>query len=188
MQAEGLLPDMDLIFYLTHQEIGIILDDRCRSDLINRAVRRRRLFPELKKLRFDEFQWGIMKPQNKEQDNIDSGCERVIGTPVCEGKVTGRACVVKTFAEVSKIKAGDILITYCTDIAWSPYFPILKGVVTELGGLISHGAVVAREYGLPCIVGATNATNIIKDGEEISMDANAGVIMKLGTEQSESKS
>lgn len=181
MQQEGLLPDMDLIFYLTHQEIGTILDDRSRSDLINKAIRRRRLFPEWKKLRFDEFQWGVMRPKNDEQDLTDASCEQVIGTPVYGGKITGRACVVKTFAEVSKIKAGDILITYCTDVAWSPYFPILNGVVTELGGLISHGAVVAREYGLPCIVGATNATNIINDGDEICMDANVGVIFKLET-------
>lgn len=179
-EKEGLLPDMDLIFYLTHQEIGIIIDDRNRTDLINKALRRRRLFPEWRKLRFDEFQWGIIKPLSNEQENSAPHSMRVTGTPVCEGKVTGRACVVKTFAEVSKIKAGDILITYCTDIAWSPYFPILSGVVTELGGLISHGAVVAREYGLPCIVGATNATAIITDGEEIIMDANDGVIFKLG--------
>lgn len=183
MQEQGLLPDMDLIFYLTHQEIGTILEDRSRSDLIIKATRRRRLFPEWKKLRFEEFQWGVMKPKNDDQNITDPGCEKVIGTPVCEGKITGRACVVKTFAEVSKIKAGDILITYCTDIAWSPYFPILSGVVTELGGLISHGAVVAREYGLPCIVGATNATKIILDGEQICMDANNGVIIKLGTEK-----
>lgn len=182
MQEQGLLPDMDLIFFLTHQEIGTILLDRSRCDLISKAIRRRRLFPEWKKMRFDEFQWGVMKPQNSEHDAQFSNCEKVSGTPVCEGKVTGRACVVKTFAEVSKIKAGDILITFCTDIAWSPYFPILRGVVTELGGLISHGAVVAREYGLPCIVGATDATNIISDGEDICMDANTGVIMKLGKE------
>lgn len=183
MQEVGLLPDMDLIFYLRHQEIGTILNDRNRCDLISKAIRRRRLFPEWKKLRFDEFNWGVMRPQNNEQDIIGSDCEKVIGTPVCAGRLTGRACVVKTFAEVSKIKAGDILIAYCTDVAWSPYFPILSGVVTELGGLISHGAVVAREYGLPCIVGATNATNIIQDGEEILMDANIGVIFKLGKEK-----
>lgn len=182
MQEAGLLSDMDLIFYLTHQEIGTILDDRNRSDLISKAIRRRRLFPEWKKLRFDEFQWGVMKPQNNNNDIVGLNYEKVIGTPVCEGRITGRACVVNTFAEVSKIKAGDILITYCTDVAWSPYFPILSGVVTELGGLISHGAVVAREYGLPCIVGATNATNIIQDGEQILMDATAGVIVKLGKE------
>lgn len=179
MQAEGLLPDMDLIFYLSHQEIGVILNDRSRSDLIGKAIRRRRLFPEWKKLRFDEFHWGVIKPQVNDQDVIDPNNVRVIGTPVCEGKITGRACVVKTFAEVSKIKAGDILITYSTDVAWSPYFPILSGVCTELGGLISHGAVVAREYGLPCIVGATKATTIISDGDEICMDANTGIIVKL---------
>lgn len=179
MQQEGLLPDMDLIFYLTHQEIGTILDDRNRRDLISKAICRRRLFPEWKKLRFDEFQWGVIQPQNNESDLIDPNCEKVVGTPVCGGKITGRACVVRTFAEVSKIRAGDILITYGTDIAWSPYFPILSGVVTELGGLISHGAVVAREYGLPCIVGATNATNIINDGEEIFMNATDGIILKL---------
>lgn len=132
MQTKGLLPDMDLIFYLTHQEIGAILDNRSnRSNLIGKAIRRRRLFPEWKRLRFDEFHWGVIKPQqNKDQDIISETNDtvKVIGTPVCEGKITGRACVVKTFAEVSKIKAGDILITYSTDVAWSPYFPILSGV------------------------------------------------------------
>ena len=59
---------------------------------------------------------------------------------------------------------GDILVTTATDIGWSPYFPLLGGVVTELGGLISHGAVVAREFGLPCIVGASNATLKVEDG------------------------
>lgn len=177
MQKEGLLPDMDLIFYLTHQEIGTIIDDRRRSELISKAIRRRRLFPEWRKLQFEEFHWGLIKPINAEE-NVESNHLQAVGTPVCEGKITGRACIVKTFSEVSKLKAGDILITYCTDIAWSPYFPMLGGVVTELGGLISHGAVVAREYGLPCIVGAKNATKIITDGEEIIMDAYTGVIMR----------
>ncbi|KAK8782016.1 hypothetical protein V5799_016640 [Amblyomma americanum] len=60
---------------------------------------------------------------------------------------------------------GDVLVAYCTDIAWSPFFPLLSGVVTELGGLISHGAVVAREYGIPCVVGASGATYVIRPGE-----------------------
>lgn len=183
MQENGLLPDTNLIFFLTHHEIGTILNDRNRSDLIGKATRRRRLFPEWKKLKFAEFQWGIAKPQNNDYQNIAADAIKVVGTPVCEGKLTGRACVVKSFSEVSKIKSGDILITHGTDIAWSPYFPILGGVVTELGGLISHGAVVAREYGLPCIIGATNATEIITDGEEIYMDASAGVIWKIPNEK-----
>lgn len=94
------------------------------------------------------------------------------------GVVTGRASVIHEFSEVSKIQPGDILITYSTDIGWSPYFPILGGVVTEIGGLISHGAVVAREYGLPCVVAASNAVDFFVDGETVTLDAARGVIFK----------
>lgn len=68
------------------------------------------------------------------------------GTPVFKGVVRATACVALNLEEAKQIKLGDILITRSTDIGWSPYFPLLAGVVTELGGLISHGAVVAREY------------------------------------------
>lgn len=63
---------------------------------------------------------------------------------MCGGVVTAKACICKSFADVVKLEKGDILITYGTDIGWSPYFPILSGICTEIGGLISHGAVVAR--------------------------------------------
>ena len=68
--------------------------------------------------------------------------------------------------------------TRCSDIGWSPYFPILAGVITELGGLISHGAVVAREYGLPCLVGAEAATELFRDGETLCLDATRGVVFR----------
>lgn len=179
MQQNGLLPDVDLIFYLAHDEIGQILKEN-RTELALKALRRKRLFPEWRKLRFNEFHFGVVKPIDvKDSIQVNGDLVKVIGTPVCEGIITGPARVVHSFAEVNKIKSGDILITHCTDIAWSPYFPILAGVVTELGGLISHGAVVAREYGLPCIVGATNATAIIFDGDMINMNANTGVIVKI---------
>lgn len=183
MQQNGLLPDADLIFYLTHLEIGSVLNEKC-IDIVLKAQRRRRSFPEWKKFRFDEFQSGVMKPLNNttERQTINDGDSSIVqvkGTPVCEGNISGRACVVRDFAEVTKIQTGDILIAHSTDIAWSPYFPILGGVVTELGGLISHGAVVAREYGLPCIVGASNATSVINDGDTINMNAITGVITKI---------
>ena len=93
------------------------------------------------------------------------GCTKIEGTSVCGDSVLGRACVITDLSEAKIIQHGDILITYCTDIGWSPYFPLLAGIVTELGGLISHGAVVAREYGLPCIVGAKGATQVFKTGK-----------------------
>lgn len=96
--------------------------------------------------------------------------------PVCGGKVVGNACVIKWFSEIHKLQKGDILITYCTDIAWSPYFSIISGICTEVGGLISHGAVVARECNIPCIVGAQRATDKIKNGQKIILNADEGVI------------
>ncbi|GFT05851.1 putative phosphoenolpyruvate synthase, partial [Nephila pilipes] len=78
--------------------------------------------------------------------------------PVSQGVTKGYARVAMTLEEAAHLKRGEILITYSTDIGWSPYFPIISGVVTELGGLISHGAVVSREYGLPCVVGLQGAT------------------------------
>ena len=106
----------------------------------------------------------------------------VRGTPACPGRVTGTARVVIHVSEASSIQAGDVLITHSTDIGWSPYFPILGGVVTELGGLISHGAVVAREYVLPCLVGATGATQVFLSGDLVCLDSNNGVLARVETE------
>ena len=65
-------------------------------------------------------------------------------------------------------QAGDVLIVNCTDVGWSPYFPLVAGLVTEIGGLISHGAVVAREYGIPCVVNIPDATVIIQNGRTLT--------------------
>lgn len=177
MYEKGLLPDPEIIFYLSCSEVSQTLKEN-NFQAISKAIRRRRLQNEWKKYKFAELQFGVIRPIEDHTSDVAKG-PSVTGTPVCEGNITAKACVVKDFSEVSKIQSGDILITHSTDIGWSPYFPILGGVCTELGGLISHGAVVAREYGLPCIVGAANATNVISDGDMINMNANTGVIVKV---------
>lgn len=139
MNREGLLPSPEIIFYLTQMEIESILN-RQPGNILSKAARRKRLFPEWRKNRFDEMQFGIIKPIPEAATvAVENKHVRVIGTPVCQGIITGRACVLTSFDEVSKIQPGDILVTIGTDIGWSPYFPILSGVITELGGLISHG-------------------------------------------------
>ncbi|KAG5679828.1 hypothetical protein PVAND_009366 [Polypedilum vanderplanki] len=181
MVNEGLLPDKELIFHLQFKEIKSLIQNR-DSLLINKAERRRKLNPKVKELRFDEICFGIPRPHSEQQDNqnfeVNEGDIIVKGMPVCSGIVTGRACVIKTFSQIDKLQKGDILITYCTDIAWSPYFNLLSGLATEIGGLISHGAVVARECNLPCIVGCTRATDKIKTGDKITLNADEGVIIK----------
>lgn len=98
---------------------------------------------------------------------------------VWRGKATGRACSVQTIEDADQILEGDILICTHTDVGWSPYFPLINGLVTEMGGLISHGAVVAREYGIPCIVSVTNGAELIRTGHMVALDGTLGTISKL---------
>ena len=70
-------------------------------------------------------------------------------------------------------------MTYSTDIGWSPYFPMISGIATEIGGLVSHGAVIAREYGLPCLVGAANACQIFKTGDVVLLDSQKGIMCRV---------
>lgn len=185
---DGLLPEPELIFFLTHAELGQLMRRTAtivgyapsKAAIVTKAQRRQRLFPAWEQLRFDQLNAYITKPVNREEHSgaaeSSAGGVAIRGTPVCEGIVTGRACVIGNFADVDQIQAGDILVTHGTDIAWSPYFPMLGGVVTELGGLISHGAVVAREYGLPCIVAAAGATQRLRNGERVTLNATKGLI------------
>ncbi|MCU1369545.1 MAG: phosphoenolpyruvate synthase [Ilumatobacteraceae bacterium] len=102
----------------------------------------------------------------------------LIGLPVSAGVVEGRARVIHTMAEAD-IGPGDILVTTGTDPSWSPVFVAIAGLVTEVGGLMTHGAVIAREYGLPAVVGVERATELIRDGQHIRVDATDGTIELL---------
>jgi pyruvate,water dikinase len=105
-----------------------------------------------------------------------SGTENVIvGSPVSAGIVEGRAKVVYNPDNVN-LKKGDILVVPFTDPGWTPLFINAAGLVMEVGGLMTHGAVVAREYGIPAVVGVEKATEIISDGEKIRVDGDLGTI------------
>ncbi|KAG1714563.1 putative phosphoenolpyruvate synthase [Nymphon striatum] len=178
--AEGRLPDEELIFFMTCEEIVTLVKTRS-AKIIQRAIRRQRLFPQLDKLKFPDICYGIPKP---ESDSISiarsfAGNTVLKGIPVKTGIVEGIARVVPQIEDAHNIQPGDILVTNATDIAWSPYFPSLLGIITEIGGLISHGAVVAREYGIPCIVGVLGATTFLKSGDKIQMNAKDGTVHVL---------
>ncbi len=95
--------------------------------------------------------------------------------PVSAGVAEGRARVVLKLEE-AQIDKGDILIAPYTDPAWTPLFSLAAGLVTEVGGLMTHGAVVAREYGIPAVVGVEQATRRIRDGQQIRVDGSQGFI------------
>lgn len=97
------------------------------------------------------------------------------GVPVSTGNVEGRARVILQMADAD-IQEGDILVTTSTDPSWTPLFVSVKGLVTEVGGLMTHGAVIAREYGLPAVVSVENATRVIKDGQQIRVNGTEGYV------------
>ena len=99
----------------------------------------------------------------------------IAGLAVSSGIIEGRARVILNM-EDADLEDGDILVTSFTDPSWTPLFVSIKGLVTEVGGLMTHGAVIAREYGLPAVVGVDNATKLIKDGQRIRVNGTDGYI------------
>ncbi|XP_023322862.1 uncharacterized protein LOC111697188 isoform X2 [Eurytemora carolleeae] len=146
LKFTGLLIDSSDIFYLTHAEIHQLVYKDKRS-LVVKAGRRKKILPTLNELQFPEMiDFQTFDPSQVCENSSVPVTEgnSLHGTPACSGTVKGLARVVTRLQDAKSIQPGEILITTSTDIGWSPYFPMLGGVVTELGGLISHGAVVAR--------------------------------------------
>lgn len=191
LRQNNRLPDEDLLYYINYTELAAITRDP-QPALVMHASRRRKLFKRMfaQAWRFEEIIRGYeMLPlhlkQAQQMDEKLANASRLYGTTASSGQVRAKVCIVNGYSELNKVEPGDILVTYSTDIAFSPIFPLISGVVTEIGGLISHGAVVAREYGLPSVIGIENATTILKHGEEILLDADNGAIVRLSIPQNE---
>jgi len=119
---------------------------------------------------------GEMVAGTYRRDDVPAGA--LVGLAVSAGTVEGRARVVLDMAEAD-LEAGDILVTAYTDPSWTPLFVAIKGLVTEVGGLMTHGAVIAREYGLPAVVGVERATRLIRDGQRIRVHGTDGYVELL---------
>jgi rifampicin phosphotransferase len=107
------------------------------------------------------------------RDDVPTGA--LVGLPVSAGIIEGRARVILDMAQAD-LEPGDILVTAYTDPSWTPLFVAIKGLVTEVGGLMTHGAVIAREYGLPAVVGVVDATRLIPDGQQIRVHGTDGYV------------
>ena len=101
------------------------------------------------------------------------------GTPASRGRAEGAARIVRDSGDLGRIRPGDVLVAATTTPAWTPLFGGLSGLVTETGGVLSHAAIVAREYGLPAVVGATGATTVLPDGHRVRVDGDEGIVELL---------
>ncbi|MFJ6463942.1 rifamycin-inactivating phosphotransferase [Streptomyces sp. NPDC091387] len=169
----GVIPEREDVFYLTFQEFH----DAVRSNRVDgRLVQRRkdafRSYHALTPPRVLTSDGEALNGSYR-RDDVPAGA--LAGLPVSAGTVEGRARVVLDMAEAD-LEAGDILVTTFTDPSWSPLFVGIAGLVTEVGGLMTHGAVIAREYGLPAVVGVERATRLIRDGQRIRVHGTDGYI------------
>lgn len=167
------LREKEDIFYLTLQELrDVVRTDHVDDQLIRRrkdAFRSNEALTPPRVLTSDgEAVTGAYR-----RDGLPAGA--LVGLPVSAGTVEGRARVILNMAEAD-LEAGDILVTAYTDPSWTPLFVAIKGLVTEVGGLMTHGAVIAREYGLPAVVGVERATRLIRDGQRIRVHGTDGYV------------
>ncbi len=102
--------------------------------------------------------------------------DTITGVGASPGKVTGLACVIHGPEEFDLMKPGDILVANITTPAWTPLFAMASGIVTDVGGPLSHSSIVAREYGVPAVLGTGVATNRIRGGQHITVDGDGGVV------------
>ena len=161
------------IYYLTFEELHeVVRTNKLDYQMISKRKDEYRLYEKLTPPRVITSDGEIIVGEYK-RDNLMA--EAIVGLPVSSGIIEGRARVILNM-EDADLEDGDILVTTFTDPSWTPLFVSIKGLVTEVGGLMTHGAVIAREYGLPAVVGVVNATKLIKDGQRIRVNGTEGYI------------
>ena len=172
VQADVLTEKED-IFYLRFEELDeLVRMQRADDELIRQRKQAFESYQGLTPPRVLTFE-GEGLAGSYRRDDVPA--DALVGLPVSAGTVDGRARVIRDVAEAD-LEAGDILVTSFTDPSWTPLFVGIRGLVTEVGGLMTHGAVIAREYGLPAVVGVQDATRRIRDGQRIRVDGTNGFI------------
>jgi pyruvate,water dikinase len=169
----GVLREKEDIFYLRFQELhDVVRTNQLDDQLIRRRKDEFRSYQALTPPRVLTSEGEAVAGAYR-RDDLPAGA--LVGLAVSAGTVEGRARVILDMAEAD-LEPGDILVTAYTDPSWSPIFVTIKGLVTEVGGLMTHGAVIAREYGLPTVVGVEHATRLIRDGQRIRLNGTNGYV------------
>ncbi|MEN6326921.1 MAG: phosphoenolpyruvate synthase [Syntrophomonas sp.] len=161
------------IYYLTFEEFReAVKTNRLNYGIITRRKAKYEMYEKLTPPRLMTSEGEVIRGEY-DTGSIPQGA--LAGVPVSTGVIEGRARVILKL-EDANIEKGDILVTKFTDPGWTPLFVSVKGLVTEVGGMMTHGAVIAREYGLPAVVGVDDATRLIRDGQRIRINGSEGYV------------
>jgi pyruvate,water dikinase len=181
LHEQGILSCRDDIFFLEIAEIEPVATGSASFNWRERIELRRREYEQNLKLSPPPLVVGRFDPVLPAWPVADEETKLLVGIPVSPGVVTGSARVILKTNNHEQVLPGEILVAPFTDPAWSPYFITAAGLVVEQGGILSHGSIVAREYGLPAVTNVASATRVIRTGDLIQVDGNRGVVKVLDT-------
>lgn len=179
LAASGRLPDADLVFFFDRAELHRVVGAEGITGLVQRARKRREALAYQDSLEFDDVSVGRPAPLIARSQHAFTD-DRIPGRPAGRGTVEGVVRVAKSIIEARDVQRGEILVAPVTDVGWTPYFTVIAALVTDIGSSVSHGAVVAREYGLPCVVNTLVATRVLRTGDRVRVDGDRGLVTRLG--------
>jgi phosphohistidine swiveling domain-containing protein len=179
LHAESLLRDPEDIFFLKLEEIESVTQGRAGFDVTATVAGRRSEYNHWQTITPPGTIVGRFDPQKTAPPPLETDVETLKGLAVSAGVVTGNARVILRADAQQQLMPGEILVAPFTDPGWTPYFVTAAAVVMDQGSLLSHGSIVAREYGIPAVVNVGSATKIIKTGQKIQVDGNRGVVRVL---------
>lgn len=173
---KGILQSRDDIFHLKMTEVSAVIAGNLKKEYLEGLIdERRKEKIECEHLDVPMTIVGTPPPIEELKYTVEPK-EKLEGTGCSYGVATGKARVVLDPSECPEIEEGEILVAPVTDPGWTPLFVTAGGLVMELGGTLSHGVIIAREYGIPAVVGVGNATKVIKTGQIITVDGNKGIV------------
>jgi pyruvate,water dikinase len=182
LQKRRLINDSDDIFYLRYQEIIEVLNS---SSMLSNSIKEQVQITKSNFLSqagliypddFYSYQGEFPLPEELENTILKSHSSNLKGLCACGGKIQARVKVLQSVMEAHKLQKGDILVTRQTDPGWVVVFPLISGLIVERGGMLSHGAIVSREFGIPAIVGVEGAVSKLNDGDIVILNAFTGEI------------
>ena len=186
LHEQGLIQSSEDVLFLRYPEIEHV--SACHAPpLIREIIRQRKdeYAEDMKASLPESFQlpagmhYSLERQESAETDPAPEMERRVLsGYSACEGRVVGRIRILKDISSIGMIESGDILVTRQTDPGWAPAFPLISGLILERGGMLSHGAIIAREYGIPALVCVKDATSILTNGERVLLDADRSAVFR----------
>ncbi|HEY6739060.1 MAG TPA: PEP-utilizing enzyme, partial [Actinopolymorphaceae bacterium] len=169
LRERGVLDEPTDVLYLAWDELHAPVTENTRK-----LVQRRRAAREAA-----EPGYTMFAPEHLGTRDADATVLR--GVPASRGTAVGRVRIVRSEQDFGRLQPGEVLVCPYTNPAWTPLFSLASAVVADVGGLSSHAAIVAREYGIPAVMATTHGTTVLRDGQEVRVDGDAGIVTPIGS-------